>query len=112
MSFFPNEKIDFLEQEEDLESQLTSQEINEKYDKGEVRIITEQARYPLNTIVSLVNSGDYELNPEFQRRYRWSNQQKSRLIESFIMNVPIPPIFLYEDKFSHYEVMDLSLIHI
>lgn len=27
-------------------------------------------------------------------------------MESFIMNVPIPPIFLYENEFSHYEVMD------
>jgi hypothetical protein len=54
----------------------------------------------------MLASGDYHLNPEFQRRHRWNTEKKSRLIESFIMNVPIPPIFLYEDKFSHYEVMD------
>jgi hypothetical protein len=54
----------------------------------------------------MVESDDYELNPEFQRRHRWDNTKKSKLIESFIMNVPIPPIFLYEDRFSHYEVMD------
>lgn len=81
-------------------------EINEKYKKGEVRIITEQARYPLNTIVNLVESDDYILNPEFQRRHRWDNNRKSKLIESFIMNVPIPPVFLYEFDYSKYEVMD------
>jgi hypothetical protein len=74
--------------------------------KGDVRIVTEQARYPLTAIASMVESGDYELNPEFQRRHRWDDRKKSRLIESFIMNVPIPPIFLYEDRFGHYEVMD------
>ena len=34
------------------------------------------------------------------------DREKSKLIESFIMNVPIPPVFLYENEFSHYEVMD------
>src|SRR5690606_34386216 len=85
---------------------MTDEEINQKYIKGEVRIVTEQARYPLPSIVTMLKSDDYSLNPEFQRRHRWSIEQKSRLIESFIMNVPIPPIFLYEDRYSHYEVMD------
>jgi len=89
--------------------------INRKYVKGDVRIVTEQARYPLNTIAGMVESDDYKLNPEFQRRHRWDTDKKSRLIESFIMNVPVPPIFLYEDQFSHYEVMDglqrLTAIH-
>ncbi len=81
-------------------------EINAKYIAGETRIVTEQARYPLNNIAGMVDSDDYELNPDFQRRHRWSAEKQSRLIESFIMNVPVPPIFLYEDKYSHYEVMD------
>lgn len=81
-------------------------EINAKYVAGDARIVTEQARYPLNAIPAMLASGQYELRPDFQRRHRWSNAKKSRLIESFIMNVPIPPVFLYEDTFSHYEVMD------
>lgn len=80
--------------------------INEKYIKGEIRIVTEQARYPLNTISGILKTANYKLNPEYQRRHRWSNEHKSRLIESLIMNVPIPPIFLYEYEFSQYEVMD------
>jgi hypothetical protein len=89
-----------------MSRQMTDEEINEKYVKGEVRIVTEQARYPLTAIAGMVESDDYELNPEFQRRRRWDEGKKSRLMESFIMNVPVPPIFLYEDKFSHYQVMD------
>jgi hypothetical protein len=54
----------------------------------------------------MLDSGKYKLNPEYQRRKRWDNQRKSRLIESFIMNVPLPPIFLYEYEYSKYEVMD------
>jgi hypothetical protein len=80
--------------------------INEKYVRGEIRIVTEQARYPLSTVPGLVDSSAYELSPEYQRRHRWSDAQRSRLIESLIMNVPIPPIFLYEYDYSKYEVMD------
>jgi len=102
----PGEKLAFTHLDEESEPVRSDAEINKKYAKGEVRIVTETARYPLNTIPQMVVSGDYELNPEFQRRHRWSRSRQSRLIESFIMNVPIPPIFLYENEFSHYQVMD------
>lgn len=85
---------------------MSDDEINEKYRAGDIRIVTEQARYPLNTISGLVGGGSYKLNPEYQRRHRWNNQKRSVLIESLIMNVPIPPIFLYEYEYSQYEVMD------
>ncbi len=101
-----NEKLELSKNIEKKVQETNSEQINDKYRKGEVRIVTEQARYPLNTIVTLVQSDDYILNPEFQRRHRWDNSRKSKLIESFIMNVPIPPIFLYEKEYSVYEVMD------
>ncbi len=100
------EQLQLFDTDNFIKRKHSDEDINEKYSKGEVRIITEQARYPLNTILSLVESPDYILNPEFQRRHRWDKKRKSRLIESFIMNVPIPPIFLYEKEYSVYEVMD------
>lgn len=97
--FFPD-KLDISQ------VSVSDDEINEKYKKGEIRIVTEQARYPLDSIETMLDSKKYILNPEYQRRKRWDNARKSRLIESFIMNVPIPPIFLYEVDYSIYEVMD------
>lgn len=84
----------------------SDQEINDKYKSGEIRIVTEQARYPIKNIMGMLASGDYKRDPEYQRRKRWNEGKKSRLIESFIMNVPLPPIFLYEYEYSKYEVMD------
>jgi hypothetical protein len=83
-----------------IEVRRSNDEINAKYDRGEIRIVTEQARYPLGSIADLLASGDYKLDPDYQRRHRWSVQQRSRLIESFIMNVPVPPVFLYEWDYS------------
>ena len=105
MDLFIGERIDFSGEILELFPKRSPDEINDKYARGEIRIVTEQARYPLNTILSMLDSGDYQLNPEYQRRHRWSQEKQSRLIESFIMNVPIPPIFLYEVSYSFYEVM-------
>lgn len=102
---FDGEKISW-EKVSHTDVSFSDKAINDKYLKGEVRIITEQARYPLDTISAMVGSKKYVLMPAFQRRHRWDVEKKSRLIESFIMNVPIPPIFLYENDYSHYEVMD------
>ncbi|GAB3169108.1 uncharacterized protein DUF262 [Micromonospora palomenae] len=99
------EEIDLLKRRS-VVRELPDDLINEKYVRGEVRIVTEQARYPLSSIPQLLGSGDYLLRPEYQRRRRWSTEKKSRLIESLVMNVPVPPIFLYEYDYSKYEVMD------
>ena len=106
IKYFEGENIVIKGKTSKEEKKMPEKEINEKYLNGKVRIVTEQARYPLNSILSMLNSGDYELHPEFQRRRRWNRIKQSRLIESFIMNVPIPPIFLYEQEFATYEVMD------
>jgi hypothetical protein len=90
--------------------------LNSRYAKGEIRIVTEQARYPLVGILGMLNQeieGEdgrkeprYKLDPQYQRRHRWSVERKSRLIESFLMNVPVPPVFLYERDLARFEVMD------
>ncbi|MFE1242958.1 DUF262 domain-containing protein [Fictibacillus sp. NPDC058756] len=106
MVLFDGEVIERFNTNRDDFPAFSEEQINEKYAKGDVRIVTEQGRFQLTTIESIVEGSDYILNPEFQRRHRWDVERKSRLVESFIMNVPVPPIFLYEVDFSLYEVMD------
>jgi hypothetical protein len=105
-NLLPGETLDIPEEDSTKKELPSNAEINEKYVKGDIRIITEQARYPVNTIRTIVESDSYTLSPEYQRRHRWSRDQQSRLIESLIMNVPVPPVFLYEYDYSKYEVMD------
>lgn len=115
MNLFEWETLNFVIADDGNNTATEDSVISEKYVRGEIRIVTEQARYPLNTITAMVESSSYKLSPEYQRRHRWSPDRQSRLIESLIMNVPIPPIFLYEYDYSKYEVMDglqrLTAIH-
>lgn len=86
---------------------LLDHEIEEKYEQGEQRIVTELNREKLpNFVQSLSKPGYINVRPFYQRRLRWDATRQSRLIESFIMNIPVPPIFLYERAFNQYEVMD------
>jgi hypothetical protein len=114
VSLFAGETVDELRPKET--PHLTDAELNKRYVKEGVRIVIEQARYPLNQILAMFtdtfvsDSGKkeakYKRDPEYQRRHRWDEGRKSRLIESFLMNVPVPPIFLYEYDLARFEVMD------
>lgn len=85
----------------------TDDEINQKYVKSELRIVTETNREQLPNFVSALKRPEWmSLQPFYQRRKRWDDKRKSKLIESFIMNIPVPPCFLYESEFARYEVMD------
>jgi uncharacterized protein with ParB-like and HNH nuclease domain len=82
-------------------------QINEKYEKGEHRIVTETNREKLPNFVDALKRNNYmEVRPFYQRRSRWDEQRQSKLIESFIINIPVPPVFLYEKAYNTYEVMD------
>lgn len=54
---FLDENIVISKSEEVTNYSVTDDEINEKYINGEIRIVTEQARYPLDTICSMLDSG-------------------------------------------------------
>jgi Protein of unknown function DUF262 len=85
----------------------TDEAINTRYTSGEGRILIETNRERLQVFVeSLRTPGYLDLAPFYQRRERWDDARKSLLIESFIMNIPVPPVFLYEREFNQYEVMD------
>lgn len=86
---------------------MTDEEINAKYAKRELRIVTESNREQLPNFVEALKRPNWmELRPFYQRRPRWDPVRQSKLIESFIMNIPVPPLFVYESDLAKYEVMD------
>lgn len=53
-----------------------------------------------------LEKGKIKIQPDFQRNQVWSKVQKSKFIESIILNFPLPPIYLNETKESTYIVID------
>ncbi|MGV0373055.1 DUF262 domain-containing protein [Corynebacterium pilbarense] len=69
-------------------------------------ISTEKLSMSLGEISSLYGKGDLIIRPSFQRLFRWSQEQRTRLIESFLLRIPIPPIFVSSDEDGKWEVID------
>ena len=84
-----------------------TQSIDEKYNRGISRVVTETGSYKVSLLKDIfVSGGNYNLEPDYQRRITWNGKKRSKLIESLIMNIPIPPIYLYEKDYNQYEIMD------
>ncbi len=89
------------------EKQPTPAQIERMYDEGANRVTQERNDFLLPQITDFVKEKKWlNLRPEYQRRLVWDIAKKSRFIESLLMNIPVPPIFLYETDLNRYEVMD------
>jgi uncharacterized protein with ParB-like and HNH nuclease domain len=82
-----------------------SNEINDEENEPEEKDVIELDRYDisvnliqpnLETWVSMIDKGTVII-PPFQRDFRWNIEKSSKLIESFLFGLPVPPIFLYQD---------------
>lgn len=58
---------------------------------------TQTIEYDLETLVKKIKKNVIKLNPEYQRKHRWDNESSSRLIESLILNIPIPFVYISQD---------------
>ncbi|RJF73106.1 DUF262 domain-containing protein [Deinococcus cavernae] len=78
--------------------QLTPEKIVELQNKARERTVkTTPIDYDLETLVKKIEKGSIKLDPDYQRRHRWGEEVSSRLIESLILNVPIPIIYISQD---------------
>jgi hypothetical protein len=69
-------------------------------------IIAQDYNFSIGEIISMYKDGDIDIHPEFQRFYRWTNSQKTKLIESLLLNIPIPPIYVSQRTDGVWDVID------
>ncbi len=64
--------------------------------------------YPMSIgeLASLYRENELDLHPEFQRYFRWSDEQKTGLIESLLLGIPVPSVFVYQRKDGVWDVVD------
>jgi hypothetical protein len=77
-------------------------EINAK--RKEIR--TDGYQMSIGEWVSLYESDEIDIHPEFQRFFRWSESQKTSLVESILLGIPIPPIFVSQRPDGIWDVVD------
>jgi hypothetical protein len=69
-------------------------------------IKTDNFSMAIRELVQVFRDGDLELFPSYQRLFRWEDDQKTRFIESLLMGIPTPPIFIAQKKGSKWTIVD------
>ncbi|WP_122845336.1 DUF262 domain-containing protein [Pseudomonas viridiflava] len=70
------------------------------------KVITDGYEMSIGEIINLYRDEELVIDPVFQRLFRWGDERKSRFIESLILGIPIPPIFVYQDENGVWELID------
>ena len=78
------------------------QEINERSSK----IFRDSYQMSIGELINIYKDEEMDIHPEFQRVFRWSEFQKTRLIESIMLNIPIPSIFVSQNDEGVWDVID------
>jgi hypothetical protein len=91
-----------------MENKMSSLEskIVERFVQSQNSLVLQQSDLSLLSISEMVENGAIDVCPKYQRRERWSVEKESGLIESFLLNIPVPPIYLAEDEYGTYSVID------
>ncbi len=67
---------------------------------------TDAYQMSVGEIVNMYRDRELVINPDFQRLFRWDIGQKSKLIESLLLGIPLPSIFVFEKEDSTWELID------
>lgn len=60
----------------------------------------------ISELSNLYKEGVLEIRPEFQRLFRWDQEQKSRLVESILLGIPLPSLFVSQAESGKWELVD------
>lgn len=70
------------------------------------RLSSDRMDISFGELMNLYNSDELIIRPEYQRLFRWTTAQKTGLIESILLGIPVPPIFVAEDENGIWELVD------
>ena len=70
--------------------------LQDEIKKAKKEIVSDGYDMSVGEIISLYKEGDMIIDPYFQRLFRWEKEQKTKFIESLLLGIPIPPIFVFQ----------------
>jgi hypothetical protein len=80
--------------------------LSEEITKAQRLVKTDAYQMSIGEVVSMYDNREMIIDPEFQRLFRWNVSQKSKLIESLLLGIPLPPIFVFERQNGSWELID------
>jgi hypothetical protein len=80
--------------------------LTDEIDNARRLVKTDAYQLSIGEIVNMYKDKELVINPDFQRLFRWELSQKSRLIESLLLGIPLPSIFVFERDDSTWELVD------
>ena len=80
--------------------------LQEEIAKKSSEIYREAYQMSIGELINLYRDEELDIHPEFQRVFRWSDYQKTKLIESIMLNIPIPQIFVSQREDGTWDVID------
>ena len=96
------EELNELEFEQPLEEEIESIEIS----STKRRVYTEQGDPEIESLYGKYKRGKLVIQPDFQRHFVWDAKKSSRLIESALLDIPLPVIYISEEKDGKEYVID------
>lgn len=80
--------------------------LDEQLNDARRNIFTDSYPMSIGELTNVYAEGDLIIRPPFQRLFRWNDDQKSRLIESILIGIPLPSIFVAQDEEGRWELVD------
>jgi hypothetical protein len=80
--------------------------IIDEVEKHRKEIITDTYTITWRELLGQYKDGDLIIDPEYQRLFRWDIDQQSQYVESILLNIPSPPLFLARNADGRFEVID------
>lgn len=80
--------------------------LQEQIDTMSKSIKTDSYPMSIGELAALYKDGDLNISPVYQRMFRWDMEQQSALIESILLQIPIPPIYVFQSEDGKWNLID------
>jgi uncharacterized protein with ParB-like and HNH nuclease domain len=80
--------------------------LDSEIESAQRKVKTDAYQMSIGEIVNMYKDDELVINPDFQRLFRWEVGQKAKLIESVLLGIPIPSIFVFETDDGKWELID------
>lgn len=80
--------------------------LQDEIDQHRREIHTDSYQMSIGELINIYRDGEMDIHPEYQRFFRWTSTQKSRFIESILLGIPLPSIFVAQRDDGVWDLVD------